>query len=121
MTPELQAEYIVQAIREGASMYEEDARKFLAEHDAHIHAESAAELTAVRAERDEARKQLAARTEDLAFMERATLPDLRRAVDHHKGGKERWRTRAEKAEATLAALHAAGVDNWEGYDEAVAS
>lgn len=40
MTPEQQAEYIVQAIREGASMYEEDARKFLAEHDAHVRVEA---------------------------------------------------------------------------------
>lgn len=34
-----QTEYIVHAIREGASMYEEDARAFLAEHDAHVRAE----------------------------------------------------------------------------------
>jgi hypothetical protein len=34
--PEQQTEYIVQALREGGSMYEEDARKFLAEHDAHV-------------------------------------------------------------------------------------
>ncbi|MGW2223893.1 hypothetical protein [Streptomyces formicae] len=38
MTPEMQTEYIVQAIREGASMYEEDARTFLAEHDAYVYA-----------------------------------------------------------------------------------
>ncbi|MGW2861854.1 hypothetical protein [Streptomyces sp. NPDC001205] len=35
----MQTEYIVQAIREGGSMYEEDARVFLAEHDAHVRAE----------------------------------------------------------------------------------
>jgi len=40
MKPEQQTEYIVQCIREGGSMYEEDARKFLAEHDAHVLAEA---------------------------------------------------------------------------------
>lgn len=38
-----QTEYIVQAIREGASMYEEDARAFLAEHDARVRDEALAE------------------------------------------------------------------------------
>lgn len=61
-----------------------------------------AELAAVRKERDEARKQLDARTEDVAFLERATLPELRREIQHHKAGKQRWRDRAEKAEAELA-------------------
>ena len=51
-----------------------------------------AELAAVRAE-------LAARTEDVAFLERATLPELRRTVEHHQAGKQRWRERAVKAEA----------------------
>ncbi|WP_199572672.1 hypothetical protein [Streptomyces murinus] len=36
-----QTEYIVQCIREAGSMYEDDARKFLAEHDAHVRAEAA--------------------------------------------------------------------------------
>jgi hypothetical protein len=35
-----QTEYIVQCVREGGSMYEADARKFLAEHDAHVRAEA---------------------------------------------------------------------------------
>nr|WP_187279174.1 hypothetical protein [Streptomyces lavendulae] len=34
-----QSECIVQCIREAGSMYEDDARKFLAEHDAHVRAE----------------------------------------------------------------------------------
>ncbi|MFD4257775.1 hypothetical protein ACFWR9_09085 [Streptomyces sp. NPDC058534] len=38
-----QSEYIVQCIREAGSMYEDDARAFLAEHDAHIRAEALAE------------------------------------------------------------------------------
>lgn len=39
MRPEQQTEYIVQCVRESGSMYEDDARTFLAEHDAHIRAE----------------------------------------------------------------------------------
>lgn len=46
MTPEQHSEYIVLAIREGASMYEEDARKFLAEHDAHVHVAALREAAA---------------------------------------------------------------------------
>ncbi|MFH8792260.1 hypothetical protein [Streptomyces sp. NPDC017941] len=38
-----QSEYIVQCVREAASMYEDDARKFLAEHDSHVRAEALAE------------------------------------------------------------------------------
>lgn len=51
MRPADQTEYIVQAIREGASMYEEDARKFLAGHDAHVTA--AAVSAALHAAADE--------------------------------------------------------------------
>lgn len=48
-----------------------------------------------------ARAELDRRTEDLAFLERATLPELRRDVEHHQAGKQRWRERAERAEAAL--------------------
>ncbi|MET9149981.1 hypothetical protein ABZX82_01680 [Streptomyces griseoflavus] len=65
-----------------------------------VRAESAAELAAVRAERDEAK-------ETVAFLERSTLPDLQRTVQHHQDGKKRWRDRAEKAEARLAELEKA--------------
>ncbi|CAL9663661.1 hypothetical protein SUDANB1_07103 [Streptomyces sp. enrichment culture] len=58
-----------------------------------------AELAAVRAERDEAR-------ESLAFMERNTLPELRRTVEYHQDGKKRWRDRAEKAEVRVVELEA---------------
>lgn len=37
--------------------------------------------------------------ERLDHLERITLPDLRREIDRHVDGKERWRDRAEKAEA----------------------
>jgi hypothetical protein len=45
--------------------------------------------------------------EDLDFIGRSTLPDLRRQVEHHKDGKQRWRDRAKKAEARIAELEAA--------------
>lgn len=44
MKPEQHAEYIVQCIREAGSMYEEDAREFLAQHDSHVRAEAAADV-----------------------------------------------------------------------------
>lgn len=46
--------------------------------------------------------ELERRTEDLAFLERATLRELRREIEHHKAGKQRWRDRAETAEARVA-------------------
>ncbi|WP_405747682.1 hypothetical protein [Streptomyces canus] len=63
-----------------------------------------AELNAARAELAAVRKELERRTEDVAFLERATLPELRRTIEHHKDGKQRWRDRAEKAEARLSAV-----------------
>lgn len=47
------------------------------------------------------RTGLERRTEDVAFLERTTLPELRRTIQHHEDGKARWRGRAETAEATL--------------------
>ncbi|MFF8679549.1 hypothetical protein ACF07F_16720 [Streptomyces sp. NPDC015237] len=44
MRPAEQTEYIVQCIRDAGSMYEDDARAFLAEHDAHVLAEALAEV-----------------------------------------------------------------------------
>ncbi|MFF8250127.1 hypothetical protein [Streptomyces griseus] len=38
------------------------------------------------------------------FLERNTLPDLNRQIEHHKDGKARWRKRAETAEARVAEL-----------------
>lgn len=38
MRPEQQTEYIVQCLRDSGSMYEDDARKFLTEHDDHVRA-----------------------------------------------------------------------------------
>jgi hypothetical protein len=49
------------------------------------------------------RDELAARMEDIAFTDRATLPELRRTIQRHEDGKKRWRDRAEKAEPELAA------------------
>lgn len=56
------------------------------------------------AEIDRLRSELSGRQEDIAFLERATLPDLHRGIEHHKAGKQRWRNRAEKAEAENARL-----------------
>ncbi|MGW2692415.1 hypothetical protein ACWC3Y_11195 [Streptomyces sp. NPDC001296] len=39
MRPDQHTDYIVQCIREAGSMYEDDAREFLAEHDVHVRAE----------------------------------------------------------------------------------
>ncbi|MFH9765165.1 hypothetical protein ACH4N4_30470 [Streptomyces microflavus] len=39
------------------------------------------------------------------FLERNTLPDLHRQIEHHKGGKARWRKRAEAAEARPVEAH----------------
>lgn len=44
--------------------------------------------------------------EQLDFLHRVTLPDLRREVQHHQDGKARWRERAETAEARVAELEA---------------
>ncbi|MFJ2110541.1 hypothetical protein ACIOEX_01210 [Streptomyces sp. NPDC087850] len=38
---------------------------------------------------------------DLDFLQRNTMPELRREVDFQKGGKERWRDRALAAEKAL--------------------
>jgi hypothetical protein len=51
--------------------------------------------------------ELERRTEDLAFLERSTLPELRRTIQRHEDGKKRWRDRAEKAEAERARFKAA--------------
>lgn len=45
MNPDQQTEYIVQCVREGGSMYEEDARAFLTKHDTHVRTATLAEVT----------------------------------------------------------------------------
>jgi hypothetical protein len=82
-----------------------------------------AELAAVRAERDEAQRKLDARTEDVAFLERNTLPDLHRQIQHHQDGKKRWRDRAEKAEAEVTRMTLAEPElcSWCGHVEAAHS
>lgn len=47
-----------------------------------------------------------ARLDHADFLERTTLPELRREIEHHKEGKARWRARAEDAEARVAELEA---------------
>ena len=42
--------------------------------------------------------------ERIDFLERNALPELHRTIEHHQAGKQRWRERAEKAEAERDAL-----------------
>ncbi|MFJ2568943.1 hypothetical protein ACIOYT_00785 [Streptomyces halstedii] len=49
---------------------------------------------------------LAEAHDQVDFLERNTLPDLHRQIEYHKGGKARWRKRAETAEARVAELEA---------------
>ncbi|MGC4925560.1 hypothetical protein [Streptomyces sp. DT117] len=62
------------------------------------------------AEVDRLRARVAELEEQERFQERNTLPDLHRQIEHHKGGKARWRRRAETAEARVAELTDAPVD-----------
>ncbi|WP_434744641.1 hypothetical protein [Streptomyces sp. A-14] len=62
------------------------------------------------AEVDRLRKSVADADDRVSFLERNTLPDLHRQIEHHKGGKARWRKRAETAEARVAELTGAPVD-----------
>jgi hypothetical protein len=59
---------------------------------------------ALLAEVERLKAALASAREDAAFLERNTLPELRRTVEHHQAGKKRWRDRAEKAEARLSSV-----------------
>ncbi|MDQ0694232.1 phiSA1p31-related protein [Streptomyces sp. W4I9-2] len=52
------------------------------------------------------RGELSDATGRVDFLERNTLPDLHRQIEHHKDGKARWRKRAETAEARVADLEA---------------
>ncbi|MFD3740496.1 hypothetical protein [Streptomyces sp. NPDC058629] len=58
------------------------------------------------AEVDRLRARVAELEEQERFQERNTLPDLHRQIEHHKDGKDRWRKRAETAEARVADLEA---------------
>jgi hypothetical protein len=58
-------------------------------------------LAALLAEVQRLKAELAREREDIAFLHRNTLPELRREVEHHKAGKQRWRDRAETAEAAV--------------------
>lgn len=59
MRPADQTEYIVQCLREAGSMYEDDARAFLTEHDTHLRAEVLTTLA------DEADRRMAVGTSRL--------------------------------------------------------
>jgi hypothetical protein len=74
---------------------------------------------ALLAEVEHLKAELASAREDAAFMERNTLPELRRTVEHHQAGKQRWRERAEKAEARVAELETERHTTNEALDDAV--
>jgi hypothetical protein len=69
--------------------------------DAEFIAHAATDVPALLAEVQRLKAELASAREDTAFLERNTLPELRRTVEHHQAGKQRWRERAQKAEAGL--------------------
>lgn len=50
------------------------------------------------------RRELDGYKDHLAFLERTTLPEMQRTIQHHKDGKQRWRARAESAEARVSAV-----------------
>ncbi|MEV0556318.1 hypothetical protein AB0I27_23050 [Streptomyces sp. NPDC050597] len=81
----LDAEASVERLERQAEFWETAARK-----NGELYA-------AAENQRDEAR-------ESLSFLERNTLPELRRTIQHHEDGKKRWRDRAEKAEPERDAL-----------------
>ncbi|MFE2967537.1 hypothetical protein ACFXKC_28465 [Streptomyces sp. NPDC059340] len=71
-------------------------RVFTPEHEA----ETAAKKQAVRL------AELEPQVDRLDHLDRITLPELRREIEHHKDGKARWRKRAETAEARVTELEA---------------
>ncbi|MFJ6487090.1 hypothetical protein [Streptomyces californicus] len=67
-------------------------------------AETVRVMNALRRPRDTAEARARELEEQERSLERSTLPDLHRQVEHHKVGKARWRKRAETAEARVAEL-----------------
>lgn len=74
-------------------------------------AEKKAEVDRLRKALSDAADQVAELDDELGkasahthFLERNTLPDLHRQIEHHKDGKARWRKRAETAESRLATV-----------------
>ena len=56
------------------------------------------------------RRELDGYKDHLAFLERTTLPEMQRTIQHHKDGKQRWRERAEAAEARVRELERPAVE-----------
>jgi hypothetical protein len=69
-----------------------------------------ADLVTPNAEVERLRRELDGLREHLAFLERSTLPDLRRTIQRHEDGKKRWRDRAETAEARVRELERPAVE-----------
>ena len=89
------------AAREGLAAYEKHPEIGFDCCSAHAAADT---VSALLAENERLRGELADRMEDIAFTDRNTLPELRRTIQRHVDGKKRWRDRAEKAEPERDAL-----------------
>lgn len=68
------------------------------------------EVHELAAEIDRLRVELDNYKDHLGHLERHTLPQLRREIQHHQDGKKRWRDRAEKAEARVVELERPAVE-----------
>lgn len=90
--------------------YEQRIRSLLEGPVAELMANGYTAVRLLLAEVDRLRGELSDATGRVDFLERNTLPDLNRQIEHHKDGKARWRKRAETAEARVAELTAAPVD-----------
>lgn len=90
-----QSEYIVQCVRDAGSMYEEDARAFLAEHDGHVRAAALNEALdsireCLRAGGMQQKGLIVARKRILALID-GTAPEPPRRNVSHKQVAERCR------------------------------
>lgn len=95
----LDAEAGSERLQRQAEFWEEAARK-----DGDLYAGAENQRDEARARVSELEAQLERAREDVAFLERNALPELRRTIQHHQDGKKRWRDRAEKAEPERDAL-----------------
>ncbi|MFI6140332.1 hypothetical protein ACIBCC_19355 [Streptomyces griseus] len=84
--------------------YEQRTRSLLEGPVAELMANGYTAVRPLLAEVDRLRGELSDATGQVDFLERNTLPDLHRLIEHHKDGKARWRKRAETAESRLTAV-----------------
>jgi hypothetical protein len=68
------------------------------------------DVPALLAEIRRLREELENTNDHVNWLERNTLADLQRQVQHHRDGKQRWRNRAEKAEARVRELERPAIE-----------